>query len=352
MNLPWISPGWIDLQVNGFEGFDFNDPEVSEKDVIGITQALHKVGVTHYFPTVITGDERRIRHALSVIAAAYRRHPSIRESVAGIHLEGPYLSPEDGPRGAHAKEHIRKPSWEEFLRFQEAANGLIKLVTIAPESEGAIPFIEKLVARDITVAIGHTNANEEQLRQAVHAGASMSTHLGNGAHPRLARHPNYIWSQLADDRLWATFIPDGHHLAPSVMKAMLRAKRDKAILVSDCVKFAGLPAGRYTSEIGHEVELREDGKLFPVSNPDILAGSAFPLNKGVAGAIRYTDMDLREAVEAVTLRPAQVMRLSELGRLDIGRPAHFTLFDYDEGQQTITIRETVVQGETVFCITP
>jgi len=234
------------------------------------------------------------------------------------------------------------------MRLQYAAEGRIGMVTLAPERVGAIAFIERLADSGVVVAIGHTMATAEQLDDAVRAGATLCTHLGNGSHPMLPRHPNYIWHQLADDRLWATFIPDGHHLAPPVLKAMIRAKREKSILVSDTTQFGGMPPGEYSSLIGGKVVLHEDGWLHTAANPDILAGSAASLDTGIANAIRYTDMDLAEAVEAATLRPAKVMRDERAGRLQVGSPADLTLFDYDVQRGNIAVIETVVSGESVF----
>src|SRR5262249_8138444 len=145
-------------------------------------------------------------------------------AVPGLHVEGPYLSPEDGPRGAHPLEHIRPPDWDEFQRFLEAAGGRIRLLTLAPEAEAALPFIERLPAAGIVVAIGHTGADPETIHAAVRAGARLSTHLGNGAHSMIRRHPNYIWEQLACDDLTASVIADGHHLPASVLKCFARVK--------------------------------------------------------------------------------------------------------------------------------
>ncbi|QJD87728.1 N-acetylglucosamine-6-phosphate deacetylase [Cohnella herbarum] len=346
--LPWISAGWIDLQVNGIAGYDFNGRQATLEDVEGVTRALHGKGVAAYLPTVITGEFERMRSGLSTIAQACRSGKFAADSIVGIHVEGPYLSGEDGCRGAHPREQVRDPDWNEFLRFQDAAEGRIKMVTLAPERAGAIPFIEKLVAEGVVVAIGHTMASGEQIADAVRAGATLSTHLGNGSQTLLPRHPNYIWHQLAEDRLWATFIPDGHHLAPPVLKAMLRAKLDKAILVSDCVKFGGMKSGRYESLIGAYVELREDGRLCTVENPDILAGSAYTLDRGITNALLYSDMDLSDAIDAVSYRPAQVLGATSLGRLEEGASANFTIFEMDDSTRALTIRETVVSGETVY----
>lgn len=346
--LPWISPGWIDLQVNGCGGYDLNAEHVSLDDVEGVTRTLHRHGVATYFPTVITGHFERMRRGLQVIAEYCRSGKYARESIAGIHLEGPYLSELDGSRGAHPKQYVCNPDWDQFMRLQDAANGLIKMVTLAPERDGALPFIEKLAANGIVAAIGHTAADGEQIARAVTAGATFSTHLGNGAQTMLPRHPNYIWHQLAEDRMWASLVPDGHHLAPPVLKTMVRAKRNKAIFVSDCTRFAGMPPGRYESLIGGFVELRADGRLHTVENPEILAGSAVMLDAGIGNAVRFTDMTLAEAVQAVTIRPAQAIGRENLGTIAIGHPATLTLFDFDETSGRVAVRETVVAGRTVY----
>lgn len=346
--LPWISCGWIDLQVNGFGGYDLNGTVTLQSDIEGVTRALHRRGVASYLPTVITGSYDRMRQAFTALSQYVRSGHCGSASIAGIHMEGPYLSGEDGSRGAHPREYIRNPDWDEFQRLQDAADGLIQMVTLAPEREGSVPFIEKLTTSGVVVAIGHTMANGEQIDQAVQAGATVSTHLGNGSQPMLPRHPNYIWHQLADDRLWATFIPDAHHLAPSVLKAMLRAKREKAVLVSDAVMFGGMAPGQYSSLIGGTVELTADGRLHTVENPAILAGSASPLDVGIANAIRYTDMTLAEAISAVTSRPAEVLNTPQLGRLEIGNPAHLTLFHCNVDGSDMVVRETVVAGKTVY----
>ncbi|RTE10789.1 N-acetylglucosamine-6-phosphate deacetylase [Paenibacillus whitsoniae] len=347
-NVPWISPGWIDLQVNGFAGFDFNGEVTTAEDVIGVTNAMLARGVTTYLPTVITGSSRRISQALTAIAEACDSSEMVGACVPGIHLEGPYLSEEDGPRGAHDKAYIRNPDWTEFAEWQAASGNRIRLVTIAPERDGAIPFIGKLAESGIVVSLGHTQATTEQIEAAVQAGAVLSTHLGNGSHPMLPRHPNYMWDQLANDGLWATFIPDGHHLAPNVLKAMLRAKREKAIFVSDCVKFGGMPPGRYESNIGSDVELHSNGRLTTAANPDILAGSAQSLDWGIAAAVQLAGISLGEAIEASTIRPATVMGFSRLGRLAAGMAANLTLFDYPASGGKLHVRETVLNGKTVY----
>ena len=348
-HLPWISPGWIDLQVNGFGGYDLNGATTTLEDIEGVTRALLAQGVTTFLPTIITGHYNRMQQAVAAIAQYCQDSHFASDSILGIHLEGPYLSSEDGSRGAHPREYTRDPDWVEFQRLQDAAQGLIRMVTLAPERVGSVGFIEKLTEQGIIVAIGHTMATEEELDAAVKAGATLSTHLGNGSQPILPRHPNYIWNQLADDRLWATFIPDGHHLSPKVLKAMTRVKGEKTIFVSDCTQFGGMAPGEYTSLIGGKVVLTETGLLHTAENPNILAGSAASLAMGIVNAIKYTDMDLAEALDTITIRPAIVMNESAMGRLKVGSPAHLTLFHYDPKQDSkVTIQETVVSGRSVF----
>lgn len=343
----WISPGWIDLQVNGCSGFDLNGDGTTEADVAGVTRALFAHGVTTYCPTVITGSFARMDQAFRAIHAACANNETLNEAIGGIHVEGPYLSAEDGPRGAHEKAHIRDPDEAEFAAWQRSAGGRIALCTLAPERAGAVGFIRRLAGDGVKISIGHTMVTTDQLREAVAAGALLSTHLGNGAHPVLPRHPNYIWDQLAEDGLYAMFIADGHHLSPAVLKTMIRAKRDRFILVSDCVKFGGMPPGRYRSLIGQEVELLDNGRLQTAADPRILAGSAQSLDRGIGHAVQHAGISLREAIDAVTKRPAEAMGWPSLGRLEAGSRANLTLFHFDAANR-VHVRQTVLGGRSVW----
>ena len=158
----------------------------------------------------------------------------------GFHVEGPHISPDDGPRGAHPQRWVRPPDLDEFRRWQDATDGRIRIVTLSPEWPEAPRYIEALVAKGVVASIGHTKATAQQIADAVSAGATLSTHLGNGAHPVLRRHPNYIWEQLAEDRLMADFIVDGIHLPTSFLKVALRAKGiERSVLVTDARSPAG-----------------------------------------------------------------------------------------------------------------
>ncbi|WDR07245.1 amidohydrolase family protein [Devosia rhodophyticola] len=264
----YLSAGLIDLQVNGYFGLDLNDHTLTPERVIALTRKLLEMGVTTYQPTLITASENSIVSAIRAIVAARKadRHSSL--AIGGIHIEGPFISPNDGPRGAHPASEVRPPDLVELGRWQSAAEGLITMVTLSPHYENAPDFIAAAVTQSINIAIGHTDASPAQIHAAAAAGATLSTHLGNGAAANLPRHPNFIWAQLADDRLCASFIADGHHLAADTLVAMLRAKGvARSVLVSDLAAPGGLPPGIYDQPIGGRVQLWPDGRLGTPGTP-------------------------------------------------------------------------------------
>ena len=339
--LPIIAPGFVDLQVNGYDGVELTSPELTAEDVQRLVAGMHSCGVTAFLPTVTTHSREIMLHAIRTIGEACDRGA---KSIAGIHVEGPYLSAEDGPRGAHPTEHVRAPDLAEYRAWQEASGGRVKIITIAPEQEKASTFIEAVVADGVVVAIGHTAATPEQIAAAVSAGASMSTHLGNGAHGTIRRHPNYIWSQLDDDRLTASLIADGFHLPPEVLRVMLRAKTPtRCVLVSDVTGMAGKPPGRYSTSLG-EVEVLDDGRLVVAGQRQYLAGAALPIGPCVFNAMRLAGLSRQQAVELASIQPAELIGC-RCGRLEVGAPADLVLFDLADA---LAVRRTIVGGEDVF----
>lgn len=345
----WIAPGLIDVQVNGYGGHDFNGMDTTVETVVSVIQELYKVGVTQVCPTVVTGPKERMLHCIRTIFEACSQNPLVRRSVIGIHVEGPFISEKDGPRGAHHREWVRDPDFEELQSWLKAAPGLIRKVTLAPEKPGAIQMIETLRKLNIVAAIGHCDATALDIERAVQAGAIMSTHLGNGAHPVLKRHPNYIWEQLAEDRLWAGLIADGFHLPPSTIKSMIRVKGPKAILTSDAVHLAGLPPGTYSTPLNGSVVLEPNGFLHLSDTEDILAGAALPLIEGVRNVVRWGICGLGEAVQMATLHPAQLFGLDVqgYGTLSVGSPANLIIYRLHETRVLDLVR-TVVGGEVVY----
>ncbi|MCJ8012028.1 amidohydrolase family protein [Paenibacillus sp. KQZ6P-2] len=350
--LPWIAPGLVDLQINGYGGIDMNAPDLSEEDVIAFMERMWAEGVTTFYPTLITGADELIVRGFEIIDRACSRIERERDgagpmhSIAGIHLEGPFISPEDGPRGAHNRAYVRAPDDERFEAWHQAAGGRIRIVTMSPEWPGSDEFITRCVENGIVVAVGHTAATGSQIEQAASAGARLSTHLGNGAHPMLPRHPHYIWDQLAEDRLWASVIADGFHLPDTFLKVARKVKGDRLILVSDAVSLGGMPPGVYNTPVGGNVTLTEQGRLHLTDQPALLAGSALPLTSGIAHMASAGICSLGEAWDMASTAPARLMKLQTREGLQPGSPADIALFTFQEGR--IQIQETYKRGKRMF----
>jgi N-acetylglucosamine-6-phosphate deacetylase len=346
----WISPGWMDIQVNGYDGYDPNAAGADADVTAAMVRALWRHGVSGSCVTLCTESEPRILEGLRGIAAACEADPLIAASVVGIHVEGPHISREDGPRGAHPLRHVRPPDVAEYRRWQEAAGGRIRIITLSPEYDEAVPYIRAIVADGVVASIGHTAATGDQIRAAVDAGARWSTHLGNGAHAVIRRHPNYIWDQLAEDRLSAGFIFDGHHLPPAVMQTVLRAKGiERSILVSDAVSVAGLPPGRYQLFDGAEVELFASGRLALAGTP-YLAGAVTALPTCLANAVRHADITLSDAVRMVTTNPSRLLGLPvAAGResIRVGIAANLTMYRRSDVTGDVEVVRTVLGGTVV-----
>jgi N-acetylglucosamine-6-phosphate deacetylase len=341
-----IAPGLTDLQVNGYAGSDLNTDPLLPETVRDISVKLWSEGVTTFFPTVITNSPENIMRSVKAVVNACRLFPEAAGAVGGIHLEGPFISPDDGARGAHPAEHVRPPDWELFCEWQEECGGMIRIVTLSPEWPGAADFIRKASDSGLIVAIGHTAATPEQIREAVGAGATLSTHLGNASHQMLPRHRNYIWEQLAADELYATMISDGFHLPDALMKVFLRMKPGRLILVSDATSLTGMPPGDYSTHIGGEVTLSGAGKLHMKGNPDVLAGSGKSLlhcvetlaSKGLATLAGALDM-----AGSIPYRMAGLRGESLLAR---GGVADLVMLS--EENDGLRVVRTIKAGETVF----
>jgi N-acetylglucosamine-6-phosphate deacetylase len=340
----WVAPALFDLQINGCDGHSFNSERLSADAVRHVVAVCRRHGLGGLCPTLVTNSFEALSHGLGTLRRARELDADVARSVPAIHLEGPYISAEDGPRGAHPLRHVRPPDWDEFRRLQDAAGGLIRLLTLAPEHDGALPFIECLTAAGVVVALGHTAASGERIRDAVRAGARLSTHLGNGSHAVLPRHPNYIWEQLADDGLWASVICDGHHLPPSVVRCVVRVKTPaRTVLTCDASSLAGLPPGRYR-EWDQDFEVHPAGKVV-VPGTSYLAGSWAFTDVCVGNVIRFAGVSLADAVDMAGARPRQLLGLPPR-RLEPGQPAELVLFDWQEGGD-FRPRATVL-GDDIF----
>jgi N-acetylglucosamine-6-phosphate deacetylase len=339
----YLCSGFFDPQVNGFAGVDFNSPSLSPKRLHQAALSLASTGVTRFLPTLITSSHEKMVRQLRIIGDALRSDLFLRQMCPGIHLEGPYISPEDGPRGVHLREFVRLPQWEEVERFREASGGRIKCVTLAPEVKGAIPFIKKAVAHGMIIGIGHTNASEEVLEEAVQAGARLSCHLGNAPSAVLRCHRNLIEKQLVTDQLLVSIIVDGIHLTPDVVKSYVQAKgTGRIVLTTDSMAGAGAPPGRYT--LGDlEVEVGPDraARLVGTSR---LAGSTLTMDRAITNVMRFAGIDLAPAIH-MAAKNAQGLFPELRGDIASGGSADLVLFEY---QRELVIRSTWIEGEKIF----
>jgi N-acetylglucosamine-6-phosphate deacetylase len=341
----YIAPGFIDIQVNGFAGVDYNSPEASHEEIGRSLRAMFSTGVARCFPTVITGDPRIMLGALRNLASAREKLPE-GPAMEAFHVEGPHISPEDGPRGAHPLRWVRPPDLDEYKRWQEAANGNVRLVTLSPEWPEAPKYIDALGRDGVVTSIGHTKATAEQIQDAVAAGASLSTHIGNGAHAVMQRHPNYIWEQLAEDRLNATMIVDGIHIGKAFLKVALRAKGiERSVLITDAVMPAMCPPGRY--KLGEvEVELHEDQSVRMLGGTR-LAGSSLRMDRGIENLMKIAGLTLAEAITMATTNAARAGRVGgRIRGLQPGSRADVVKFRLADAR--IEILETYLSGRRVY----
>lgn len=344
---PYIAPSLFDLQINGHGGTWFSHAGLTANDVLNTLKPHYQFGITRLCPTLITNSFEALSSGYTAIRQACEQEAWAERMVPGCHLEGPYISREDGPRGAHPLEHVRPADWEEFQQLQEISGNRIRLVTLAPESENAISFIKKAVASGVVIAIGHTGASPEQVQQAVDAGATLSTHLGNGAHGTIRRHPNYIWEQLGDSRLTASIITDGHHLPPSVVRSFIGTKTPARIVITcDAAGLAGCPPGVYSEGVT-DVEILEDGRIVISGQNQLLAGSSLETDTCVANVMAMADVSLKEAIEMASRNPARLLGFEEC-RLRRGSRADLILFHHEGPGSKLDFVATIASGNVCF----
>jgi N-acetylglucosamine-6-phosphate deacetylase len=343
---PYIAPGLFDLQINGRGGTWFGKAGITPDESLSVLEAHFRFGLTRLCPTVITNSFELLRDALAALRTACEQEPWANAMAPGFHLEGPYISGEDGPRGAHPQEHVRRPDWDEFQRLQAAAGGRIRLVTLAPELPGAIEFIRRAVTSGVIVSIGHTAAVGGEIVQAVEAGARLSTHLGNGAHPTIRRHPNYIWEQLGDPRLSASVIADGHHLPSSVLNSIIRAKGVRGVILTcDASGLAGCATGTYT-EGQMQMEILDDGRIVVAGQRQLLAGSAADTGRCIVEAMRAAGVSLADAIDMAGRNPSRLLGFEEI-RLRAGSRADLMVFRLSEAG-LIEMQSTIAAGSLRF----
>jgi N-acetylglucosamine-6-phosphate deacetylase len=342
---PYVSPGFVDLQLNGFAGIDFSAPDLDSSKVLSVLPAVWKTGVTAFCATLITNSIEQLRRNFQVLEVARKRDARFAATVPWYHLEGPYLSP-GGSHGAHDPKLMRSPDWAEFMTLQEAAGGRIAIVTLAPELPGACEFIHRASAAGLVVALGHTDGFPGHIHAAVEAGARLSTHLGNGCPQMIHRHQNPIWAQLASDQLSVSLICDGFHLPPDLVRVAFQVKGiERCILITDAVHVAGLPPGRY-SLVGLDIELLPSGQVVTLDRQS-MAGSALSMNRAVAVFAKFAGAGLSDALAAATVNPGRLLPGAPVSAgLEPGRPADLVIFRVDP--EALQVETVLLRGQQIY----
>jgi N-acetylglucosamine-6-phosphate deacetylase len=332
-----LAPGFVDIHVHGGAGYDAMSADAT--DLMALERFLAVHGVTAYFPTTVTAPMDQTLSALDRLATAIEAaersaEPAVgRAQPLGIHLEGPFIS--HIRRGVHPPAHLLVPTLDSFDRFWQAARGRIRLMTIAPELEGAEEVIAGAARRGVCVSLGHSNADLATTRAAVAAGARHFTHGFNAMRPLDHREPGIVGEMLTDSRVSADIIVDGVHVDPIVVELFLKAKGpDLAVLITDATAATGMPDGRY--RLGAiDVEVKDsrcmaDGKL---------AGSVLTMDRAVGNVMRFAHWDLQQALRLASLNPAAVAGLTHRGKLEAGCRADIVVLT-PHGQ----VRNTIVGG--------
>jgi N-acetylglucosamine-6-phosphate deacetylase len=334
----WIAPAFWDIQLNGRWGHSFSSPEITAEQVAEIVRAQAALGTARLCPTLISARPDDMRQGVRMIAAACDADSAVAKMVLGIHLEGPFLSDREGYRGAHPASALRDPDWGFFQELQAASGQRIVLLTLAPERPGALVLIQKATDSGVVIALGHTAADGPTIEAAGAAGATLSTHLGNGIAAQLPRHPNPIWHQAACDGLSASLIADGHHLDREVLRVLARAKGpERVILVSDASPLAGLPPGRYG-----DWAVDAAGKITVAGTP-YLAGSNQPLETGIRNLLAAARWPLQEVIGTVTRNPALLLR-QRVPDLAAGEPANLVVFRHSTPGEFV-LKRACVDGD-------
>jgi N-acetylglucosamine-6-phosphate deacetylase len=320
-----IVPGYIDLHIHGSAGFDVMDDD--PRALPAIEHLLARHGVTSYFPTTVTASLDVTLRAIERLANAIEISEQGLESSAGravpigIHLEGPFIS--RARCGVHPPQHLLAPTLKVFEQLWQAARGRIRMMTIAPELEGAPELIAEAAQRRVCVSLGHSDANFAATERGVEAGARHATHTFNAMRPLDHRSPGILGSVLTDPRISADIIADGIHLDPVIVKLFAKAKGlEQTVLISDAISATGMPNGIY--RLGSfEVEVR-DGRCTVNGK---LAGSALTLDRAVRNLAQFAEWTLPQAIAAASWNPARAARIENKGVLAIGADADFTVLN-------------------------
>ena len=331
-----LAPAYVDIHIHGGAGHDVMETDPGALPALERLLAQHGVG--GYLPTTITAPVEQTLGALERLADAIESGDATpgeggRARPLGIHMEGPFLS--HAKRGVHPPESILPPTIGMFNRFWEAARGRIRLMTIAPETEGAQEVIAEAARRGVCVSIGHSDANQEAARTAIDKGARHATHTFNAMRALDHREPGILGVVLSDDRISADIIADGIHVDPAIVKLFIKAKGAAgSVLITDALSATGMPDGHY--RLGG---LELDVKGGRCTSRGILAGSVLTLDRAVRNVMQFAGCDLQEGVRFASLNPAKAAGLEKNGVLEPAAHADIVVLDRNGG-----VRKTIIAG--------
>lgn len=331
----YLIPGLIDLHIHGADGYDVMDGNVEALQ--GISRVLAAEGVTGFLATTMTASNKRIELVLKTIATAMKEQ--IGAAILGAHLEGPFISSEK--LGAQSSDAIELPDPTRMQRWQEIANGAIKIVTLAPELPNAISLIKILDNMGVTISVGHTNATYEQTCNAISAGCSHATHLFNAMRGLHQREPGAAGALLLADAVNAELIVDGLHLHPAMVELALRVKgKNKLLLVTDAMRAKCLQDGDY--ELGGQMVTVRQNKVTLADG--ILAGSTLRMPQAIKNMVKFTQCSLADAVSMASTNPARILGLSQRkGSIANGNDADLVVMN-----ESLDVMLTLRDGIEVF----
>ena len=341
----FVTQGLIDIQVNGFAGVDFSNPKLTAVQMDHALVHLAASGVTCVLPTLITATETQFLSSLKALDKAVSDSNLGPLMVPGYHIEGPFLSPTEGCAGAHPASAMRPGSRQLITDLQAVSSRPILILTVAPEQDGVLDLIPFLTKQGITCAIGHTAASRTEIKAAIAAGATLSTHLGNGLPHALNKNENPLFSQLGEDALTASFIVDGIHIHPQSLQTYFRAKTlARSIIVTDAVSAAGahLPPGFYT--IGEtRIERHADGTVRIPGSP-YLAGSSVTMDQMVRNLMDWYGFSMDAILLLARDNPAQVVG-NFANDLAVGNLANLVNWRSEDG--ALRVSETSIGPWTI-----
>lgn len=332
----YVAPGFIDIHIHGYDTKDTMDG--TTEAIRTIAQGIAKNGVTSFLPTTMTMSKEEIATALEA-ARTVKAEGSEGAQVLGVHMEGPYIN--EAFKGAQNGKYIQAPN-NEAIEFVKNYQDIVKLITIAPEVEGAKAFIEEIShSTDIALSMGHTKATYEQAMEGIEAGITHTTHLFNAMTPLHHRNPGVVGAALASEKVSCEMICDTIHINKGLFTLVIKAKApDKFVLVTDCMCAGGCKDGQYA--LGGQAVFVKDGSAR--LEDGTLAGSILRLNEALRNVVQNTECPVEKAIEFATINPAKTIGVDRFkGTLDTGKDADIILFD-----ESINVKYTINKGITIY----